>query len=92
MDYTPIFQIVIAGLVMLATQGVKKVQSVPINEGQTVRVRSFVAVATFGLTAVTAYLDGNLESVLSPEIIEVGLWTGASWVAAHLGYKLLIKK
>ena len=92
MDYTPIFQIVISALVMLGTQGVKKVQSIPINEGQTVRIRSFVAVATFGLTALTAYLDGNLESVLSPDIIQVGLWAGASWVLAHLGYKKLLSK
>lgn len=92
MDVNPLYQIIIAAFVMFATQGVKKVQAIPINDGQKVRIRAFVGIATFGLTILTAWMDGKLESVLSPEMIEVGLGAGASWLLAHLGYKNFLNK
>ncbi len=87
MDINIIHQIAITVLVPLITQGVKKIQAIPISEGQTARIRTFVGLTTFALTAITAYMDGNLDSVLSPQMIEVGLATAISFALAHFGYK-----
>lgn len=88
----PITQLIISIVVMFVTQWVKKVQAVPINDSQKVRIRTFVGVSTFVLTALTAWLNGNLESVLSPQIIEVGVATGLSWLVSHLAYKQWLNK
>ena len=92
MNINPLYQLVISVVILFVTQGVKSVQAIPINEGQKVRIRAFVGVATFVLTALIAWLDGNLESVLSPQMIEVIVATGASWLIAHLGYKNLLNR
>ena len=88
----PIYQLAISLAVMFGTQLVKKAQAVPINDGQKARIRTFVGVSTFILTALTAYLNGNLESVLSPQMIEVGVATGFSWLVSHMAYKGFLNK
>lgn len=92
MEINPLYQLVISILVMYGTEGVKRMQSVPINEGQKGRIRTFVGVSTFVLSALTAWLDGNLESVLSPQMVEVGVATGLSWVVSHIAYKKLLNR
>lgn len=92
MDVNPIYQLIISIVVLYATQGVKKIQAIPINDGQKAKIRTFVGVSTFVLTALTAWLDGNLESVLSPQMIEVGFATGASWLVSHIAYKQWLNK
>ena len=92
MDINPVYQLIISVVVLYGTQLVKRIQAVPINDGQKTRIRTFVGVATFGLTVLTAYLNGNLESVLSPQMIEVGVATIISWGVSHLAYKKLLNK
>lgn len=92
MNINPLYQLIISVVVLYATQGVKRIQAIPINDGQKARTRTFVGVATFGLTALTAYLNGNLESVVSPQMVEVGLASGVSWIVAHLAYKQWLNK
>ena len=77
--------------VMAATQGVKKLSFIPINDGQKARIRTFVGIATFVGTVLTAWSDGNLESVLSPDMINVGVTWGATWALAHFGYKGIVQ-
>ena len=88
----PIYQLVISMVVMYGTQLVKRTQAIPVNDGQKGRIRTFVGVSTFVLTALTAYLNGNLESVLSPQMIEVGVATGLSWIVSHVAYKSWLNK
>jgi len=77
--------------VILATQGVKWVQAIPINQGQTARVRTFVGVLTFLVTAITYWSQGKLETFLTPELISVGVAGVISWALAHFGYRGIIK-
>ena len=92
MNINPLIQLAISAFVLFGTEGVKRIQAIPINDGQKIRIRTFVGITTFVLTALTAWLNGNLESVLSPQMIEVGIATGASWLLAHFGYKKLLNK
>ena len=92
MELNPLYQLVIGVIVMFVTQGVKKVQAIPIEEGQKTRIRTFVVIATFGLTALTAWLDGTLDSVVGPQMVEVGVATGITWLLTHLGYKRFLSK
>ena len=87
MEQTLIQQLLIMVGVILATQGVKKISLIPINEGQKTRIRTFVGVATFVGTALTAWSNGNLESILSPDMINVGVTAGVTFLLAHFGYK-----
>ena len=77
---TPIF-------VILATQGVKKISAIPINAGQTAKIRTLVGVLSFGSTLLLAFVDGKLESVLSPELIEVGVNAVIVFFLSHIGFK-----
>ena len=87
MEQTLIQQLLVMVGVILATQGVKKLSFIPINSGQKARIRTFVGVATFVATALTAWSDGNLESVLSPDMINVGVTSAVTFLLAHWGYK-----
>ena len=87
-----LYQLVISIVILFSTQWVKRVQSIPINDGQKLRIRTFVGVSTFILTALTAWLDGSLESVLSPQMIEVGVATGLTWFISHTAYKQFLKR
>lgn len=91
MDINIIHQLLVTIGVMLATQGVKKISLIPINDGQTARIRTFVGILTFAATGLTAYADGNLQGFLTPELLQVGLATVLSFVLAHLGYQNIIK-
>lgn len=87
MDINPIIPILVTILVPLLTQGVKKIQAIPISEGQTAKVRTFVGISTFVLTATGAYLAGDLQSVLSPEILQVGLVSVINFLVILVGHK-----
>lgn len=92
MNINPLFQVIISAVVLFATQGVKKIQSIPINDGQKLRIRSFVGVTTFGLTLLTAWLNGDLTGVLTPDMIQVGVAGGVSWFLSHFAYKLTLNQ
>ena len=92
MDISPLYQVIISVVVLFGTQAIKKIQAIPINDGQKTRIRTFVGITTFVLTGVTAWLDGRLEDVIGPEVIEVGLATGISWLLSELGYRTLLNK
>src|SRR3990167_8109347 len=77
---TPIF-------VILVTQGVKKISAIPISAGQTAKLRTLVGVLSFGSTLLLAFIDGKLESVLSPELIEVGVNSIVVFILSHIGFK-----
>lgn len=87
----PLIQLVISVVVLFGTQWVKQVQSIPINDGQKARIRTLVGVSTFLLTALTAWMNGNLESVLSPQMLEVGVATALTWFVSHTAYRQLFK-
>ena len=87
MDLNLIQQVLIAVLIPVVTQGVKKIQGIPINSGQKGRILTFVAVLSFLASAGTAWLNGELESFLSPEMIEVGINTLFSFTLSILGYE-----
>ena len=90
-EINPIYQLIISIEVLFSTQWIKKAQSIPINDGQKLRIRTFVGVSTFILTALTAWLNGNLESVLSPQMLEVGVATGLTWFVSHTAYRQFLK-
>lgn len=95
MDNLIIRQLLISVFTILATQGVKKASFIPVNAGQTARIRTVVGIVTFGATAVTAWLNGDLESVISPEMIAVAAEASVSFILALIGYdggKLGIQK
>lgn len=87
MEINFLHQLLVAVGVMLATQGVKKVKGIPVNQGQTARVRTVAGILSFVATLGVAFADGNIESVLSPDLIQVGVGAAASWLLAHFGYK-----
>ena len=72
---------------ILATQGVKRAKNIPINKGQAIKLRTLSAVLAFGSSLVIAFANGTLETFLSPELIDVGINGGISWLLAHLGYQ-----
>lgn len=85
-------QIVSPLFVLLATQGVKKASFIPINAGQTARLRTVAGVLSFGSALVLALANGELESFLSPDMIKVGVEGGLNFLVAHLAYRGLLKK
>lgn len=92
MDLNPIYQLVVSVVVLYATQGIKKIQAIPINDGQKIRIRTFVGVLTFVLTLVGAWVNGNLSSAITPDMIQIGVGTGISWLISHLAYKSFLNK
>jgi hypothetical protein len=49
-------------IVSLLTEGAKKIQAIPVNSGQKARVRTLVFGLSFIVTALNAFLDGNLST------------------------------
>ena len=43
-------------------QGAKKIQAVPVNEGEKVKIRTILTVLSFVVSFGTAYLSGTLDS------------------------------
>lgn len=92
MDLSILIQQIISPLfVLLATQGVKKASLIPINQGQTARVRSVAAILSFGSALLVAFANGNLEGFLTPDMINVGVNGLITFVLAHVGYKAVVK-
>ena len=73
----------------LITQGVKKVEMIPINAGQKARIRTFVGVGAFILALTEAYLNGTLSS--SPLLPILGD-TIVNYVGASVTYLILKAK
>lgn len=93
MDITLILQQVIAPvLVILATQGVKKASFIPVNAGQTARLRTVAGVLSFSSALLVAFSKGELESFISPEMINVGIEAAITFAISHFGYKNLVKQ
>ncbi len=92
MDISIIIQtIVIPVIVIFGTQVIKKAQSIPINSGDTAKLRTVAVVMSFILTALKAYLDGNLEGFITPDMLKVGAETLITFIIAHAGYKGISK-
>ena len=92
MDINLVNQLLVPILVLIGTQGVKKIQAIPVNQGQTARVRAVAGVLSFVSAGLIAWVDGSLESFLSPQVIEVGVVASLSWILAHIGYKSILKR
>ena len=78
-------------LVILATQGIKKASFIPINQGQTAKVRSVAVILSFLSALLVAFAEGKLESFLSPEMVNTGVNGLITFVISHIAYKNLVK-
>lgn len=81
---TPLLVAIISSAVL---QLAKKIQAIPLNSGQTARLRTVLAVFVFAGSFLTAYLNGNLETFVASDYVQLGLVSGVTWVLAHLTYK-----
>lgn len=81
---------ILTGLITTAlTEGAKKIQAVPINEGQKARIRTLVLVLSTVGAVAEAYLSGHLEtSALIPIVASSAVNFLISTITYH-GYKLL---
>ncbi len=91
MDFNAIQTILGPILVILATQGVKKISSIPISEGQTARIRAMTGVLSFAIALFTAFVDGKLDSFLSPDMIGVAVNAGIVFALSHFGFKKVVQ-
>ena len=73
-------------LVILATQGIKRFSAIPINKGQAGKLMTVAGVLSFVASLLLAAGKGELQSFLSPEMIDVGVNTVLTFVLAQLGY------
>lgn len=72
-------------------QGAKKVQSIPLNSGQVVKLRIVLAVLVLAGNVLNAFLNGDLENFAASEQVNIIINSAASWVFAHFVYKVGIK-
>ena|SRR3990167_7024700 len=86
MDFN-ITQILSPILVILLTQGVKKINAIPINAGQKGKLLITAGVLSFVVSIITALANGNLESFVTPEMMNVGINTVLTFVLSQIGYK-----
>ncbi len=75
----------------LITQFAKKLNGVPITEGQTARIRTLAVVLAGIGTVLTAWANGELASASFTQFIGMAVQTIASYFVAHITYKSVIK-
>ena len=86
------FVSLIVGLVSaLLIQGAKKIQAIPLNSGQTAKLRITLTVLSLGGNALNAYLNGDFENFAQSEQINLLLNSLVSGLFAHFTYKWGIK-
>ena len=85
-------QLLAPALVILATQGVKKASAIPVNQGQTARIRTVAGVLSFTSALLAAFASGELEGFLNPDMVNVGVNAVVTFLIAHVGYKNFVKK
>ena len=80
----------INGLIVSAlTQIAKKVEKIPVNEGQTGRIRTVVFGLSLLVTALQAFLDGNLATSNVMPILATSI---QNFIFANWAYISFVKK
>lgn len=69
-------------------QAMKKIQAIPVNAGQTARLRTVLVVLVFAGNFLTAYLNGTLETFVASDYVQLGFVSAITWGLAHGVYKL----
>lgn len=82
---TPLLVAIISSALL---QAAKKVQAIPLHEGQKARLRTALAVFVVAGGFVTAYLDGSLETYVASDYVQLGLVSAVTWVLGHGVYKI----
>ena len=72
------------------TQGAKYLRAIPINDGQTARIRTFAAVLAFGGTFLTAWANGDIASATFTQYLGVVAQSVVTYFLAHITYKSVI--
>jgi len=72
--------------VFAATAAVKKIKAIPVNEGQTTRVRSVAAVLSVVATGLVAFSNGDLKPDTLQEIVVAIANAGTIWLTAHASH------
>ena len=86
MDFN-IIQILAPILVILLTQGVKKISAIPINAGQKKKLMATAGVLSFVVSIISAFANGSLDSFVTPELVNVGVNTVLTFILSQVGYK-----
>lgn len=73
------------------TQLVKNLSAVPINAGQTAKIRTLSAVLAFGGTFMAAWANGDLTSAPFMQYVGVTMQGLVTYFFAHITYKSVIK-
>ena len=63
--------VLVAGVVYGLTELVKLAKAIPVQEGQVGRIRMVAGVLSFLGALGVAFANGSIESVLSPELLDV---------------------
>jgi hypothetical protein len=87
-----VLPLVVGFLSSLLVEGAKRVQSIPVNAGQVAKLRVLLGVLVLGGNALSAFLNGNLDSFAAGDQVSLLLNSSISWVSGHLMYKLALKK
>ena len=73
-------------------QGAKRAKSIPVNSGQTARLRIVLGVLVLAGNALSAFLNGDLESFVASDQVNLLLNSAVSAVLAHATYKMGLNK
>ena len=84
--------LIVGFLASLLVEGAKRVQSVPVNSGDVVKLRLLLGALVLGGNALNAFLNGSLDQFVASEQVVVLLNSALSWVSGHVMYKLALKK
>ncbi len=82
---------VVGIVVALLTQGVKKINAIPISEGQTARIRTVAVVLSFAGTFAATWANGDLASANFTQYLAVVAQSVVAYFFAHTTYKSVIK-
>ena len=76
------------------TNLVKAIPQLPVVQGQKGRIRTVAGFLALASTVLIAVVNGNLETVATPEVIQTFALAASSWLVSQLvwkGQKLITK-
>lgn len=81
--------LLIGFVTLFLVQQAKKIEAIPVNDGQKARLRLVASGLSIGLNLFNAYLNGSLsDQALYQPLVEGGY----SWLISHLAYKAYLNK
>ncbi len=91
MNLELLLQIVGPVLVIFVTQLIKKSETIQINSGDKVKLRTLAGILSFLAAGITAFLSGDLQSFVTPDMIQIGVDSAINFIFAYFGYKAFVK-